>query len=43
MDENDNEINAARHPKEILKIKCPIKLEKDDMMRLKIFDIEDYL
>ena len=43
IDENEEEVTAARHPKEVLKIKCPIKLEKNDMMRLKIFDIKDYL
>ncbi|MBR1416267.1 MAG: U32 family peptidase [Bacilli bacterium] len=43
FDENQTKIDAARHPKEIIKIKCPIKLEKNDMMRLKIFDIKDYL
>ena len=43
IDENNEEVDAARHPKEILKIKCPIKLEKNDMMRLKIFDFRDYL
>ena len=40
----DNElIDVARHPKEIIRFKCPIKLEKYDMMRIKIFDIKDYL
>ena len=40
----DNEIiDTARHPKEILKLHCPIKLQKNDMMRLKIFDIDTYL
>lgn len=43
IDENNEQVNAARHPKEILKIKCPIRLEKNDMMRLKIFDFKDYL
>ena len=43
IDENNEKVDAARHPKEILKIKCPIRLEKNDMMRLKIFDIKDYL
>ena len=43
IDENNTEVEAARHPKEILKIKCPIKLEKNDMMRLKVFDFKDYL
>ena len=40
----DNElIDIARHPKEIIRFKCPIKLEKYDMMRIKMFDIESYL
>ena len=40
----DNElIDTARHPKEIIRFKCPIKLEKFDMMRIKIFDINNYL
>ena len=43
LDENNNNVDAARHPKEILKFKCPIKLNKYDMMRLKLFDIKDYL
>jgi len=43
IDETGEVVDAARHPKEILKIKCPIKLKKNDMMRLKIFDIKDYL
>lgn len=43
IDEDNNHINAARHPKEILRFKCPIKLQKNDIMRLKIFDIKDYL
>ena len=43
IDETGEEVDAARHPKEVLKIKCPIHLEKNDMMRLKIFDIKDYL
>lgn len=43
IDETGEEIDAARHPKEILKIKCPIRLEKNAMMRLKIFDFKDYL
>ena len=43
INENNEHVSAARHPKEILKFKCPIKLEKNDIMRLKIFDIKDYL
>lgn len=36
-------IDVARHPKEIIRFTCPIKLEKYDMMRIKVFDIKDYL
>ena len=43
MDEDMNLIDVARHPKEIIKFKCDIKLEKYDMMRTKIFDINEYL
>ena len=43
INEKDESVDAARHPQEIVKFKCPIKLEKYDMMRLKVFDIRDYL
>ena len=33
-DEKDNLIDVARHPQMIVKFKCPIKLSKDDMMRV---------
>ena len=33
--ENLEEIDAARHPKEIIKIKVPFKVYKDDLMRVK--------
>jgi putative protease len=40
----ENEIlDAARHPKDLIKFKCNIPLNKWDMMRLKSFDIKDYL
>lgn len=42
-DENNQLIDAARHPKDLIKFKCDIPLEEWDMMRLKVFDIKDYL
>lgn len=39
MDENGNLIDVARHPQMIIKLKVPKKLNKYDMMRLKVFDI----
>ena len=42
-DENNKEIDAARHPKDLIKFNCNIPLEEWDMMRLKVFDIKDYL
>lgn len=42
-DEDNNKIEVANHPKMIVKMKCPIKLEKYDMMRLKVFDISDFM
>lgn len=41
--EEGEEITTARHPREILKIKCNIKLHKYDIMRLKTIDISTYL
>lgn len=38
LDEDGNSIEIARHPKMILKIKTPHKLEKNDMLRIKMFD-----
>ena len=38
-DENDNLIDVARHPQMIIKLKVNNKLNKFDMMRVKIFDI----
>lgn len=36
----DNEpLEVANHPRMIVKFACPIKLNKDDLMRIKIFDI----
>ena len=34
-DENMEELDCARHPKEILKIKVPINIEKNSMIRVK--------
>lgn len=34
LDEDDNEINVARHPKEILKIKIDNKVNKNDIIRV---------
>ena len=43
VDEEDNEIDVARHPRMIVKMKIDKKLEKYDMMRIKVFDKKDYL
>ena len=43
LDENNEEIEVARHPRMIVKIKVDTKLEKYDMMRIKVFDKKDYL
>jgi len=37
------EISVANHPNMIVKLKVPEKLEKYDMMRIKVFDKQDYL
>ena len=42
-DEYNEEIDAARHPKDLIKFVADIPLEEWDMMRLKVFDIKDYL
>lgn len=42
-DENNTRIEVANHPRMIVKFKCQIKLEKYDIMRVKMFDISDYL
>ena len=39
LDEDGNSIEIARHPQMIVKLKVPRKLEKNDMMRIKMFDI----
>lgn len=38
IDEDGNSIEIARHPKMILKIRTTYKLEKNDMIRIKMFD-----
>lgn len=37
-EENDH-LEVANHPRMIVKFACPIKLNVDDMMRIKVFDI----
>ncbi len=38
IDEDGNELDVARHPQMIIKVKVPFKLEKNDMIRAKVFD-----
>ena len=42
-DENDELIEVARHPRMIVKMKVDTHLQKYDMMRLKVFDKDNYL
>ncbi len=42
-DENDKLIEVSNHPKALIKLKVDIRLEKYDMMRIKMFDKKDYL
>ena len=35
-DENDNEIEIANHPEQIVKIKLDQKVYKDDIMRIRV-------
>ena len=35
-DEKENLIDVARHPKMLVRFKCPITLGKDDMMRVEL-------
>ena len=42
-DEENNEVDAARHPRGIYKFKCDIELTPNSMMRLKNIDIRDFL
>lgn len=37
-DEDGKMLDVARHPQMIVKINCPYKLEKNDMIRTKMFD-----
>lgn len=39
IDEDGESIDVARHPQMIIKINSPYKLEKNDMIRVKMFDI----
>ena len=39
FDEDGNPLEVARHPREIIKFKSAVPLEKMDMLRLKVFDI----
>ena len=39
LDENNESIEIARHPQMIIKLKVDKKLNKNDMMRIKVFDI----
>lgn len=42
-DENGDAIEIANHPKMIIKLKVNTTLEKFDMMRIKVFDKQEYL
>ena len=42
-DEDDNIIDIVRHPKMVVKLPINVKLHKDDMMRLKVFDKKDFI
>ncbi len=42
-DIDNNLIDVARHPKMIVKIPLSIKLNKDDIMRIKVFDKNDFI
>ena len=42
-DEDGNLIEVANHPKMIVKFKIDFKLSQFDMMRIKVFDISDFL
>jgi putative protease len=41
--EKDEEIDVANHPRMVVKFKCDHDLEEFDMMRIKVFDISDFL
>lgn len=42
-DEDGNILEVARHPKQVIKMSCEIPLKRDYIIRLKVFDIHDYL
>ena len=42
-DKDNKLIDVARHPKMIVKFRVPFTLKTFDMMRVKVFDIYDYL
>ena len=42
-DENDELISIARHPKMIVKMPISVVLNKDDIMRIKVFDKKDFI
>lgn len=41
--DKDEQIDVARHPKMIVKIPINVKLNKNDIMRIKIFDKKDFI
>lgn len=43
MNEKDEVIEVANHPRMTVKFKCEYDLEEFDMMRIKLFDISDFL
>ena len=42
-DEENNIIDIVRHPKMVVKLPISTKLNKDDIMRLKVFDKKDFI
>ena len=43
LNENDEKIEVANHPKMIVKLGVNFKLEKYDMMRIKVLDKQTFL
>jgi putative protease len=43
LNEDNENIDVARHPRMIVKLKVDCQLEKYDMMRIKVFDKDNYL
>ena len=41
--EDENIIDIVRHPKMVVKLPINVKLHKDDIMRLKVFDKKDFI